>query len=307
MSADQIAKTRAWRARQAERVWDESMGPCKHCGENHLHSHCRRKQSAPVVIPIGYCCPTAEFIKMTGMRRLATPLDWCKATLPAWVHILGDSGKCLAHPSQVMVEPDASKPWHKLYSEEHFPRTQLWVHGHDADVWARRCERLHELLHDTGEQSQVLGLHIDFENSEDGAGGIDRLDAFALDATALGAAADCLAGASMHVVAILFVRCGGASAKQADVATIATERRLPLEPTSTGTGFTVARPRDNVTIVRYVVPHDTRNGAGNPLPKGQNALLADDAANLHDLLQGLFPERFSSRGAADSESTHATS
>ena len=136
-----------------------------------------------------------------------------------------------------------------------------------------------------------------------GGGGLHRLDAFALDAAALGAAADQLAGAALHVLAILFVPRGGASAAQADVAFAgagAKRQRLPFEPSrpstsgaGEGTLFAVVRPSPNVTLVRYTVPHETLNGAGNPLPKAQNALLAEDAENLHAILKEIFPGRWS--------------
>jgi hypothetical protein len=327
------------------------MGPCKHCGENHLHSTCRRKKKPSVVIPVGYCCPTAEFLKMMGVRRLATPLDWCRSTQSMWVHVLQDGGHALT--DQVHLCHDASdgdKPYHGLYSEPtlggSYPRVQLWLHGYDRATWMRRCERMRELLHDAPpmadapsledapppalaqesraarveSRTPTLGLHLDFENEHEelasatSAG--SRLDRFTAEAIALGDAADSLAGACFIVVAVLFVSRHRSSATQVDVlgahadtdapapeaeipetkipvASSSPVSRVPLVAIDGADGcFACARPKPNVTVLRYVVPHAIRNGAGNPLPKGQNALLEQDAERLHAVLRSLFPDFF---------------
>ena len=73
----------------------------------------------------------------------------------------------------------------------------------------------------------------------------------------------------------------------------------PLTPTPPEDGregeaasFAVARPRGNVTILRYAVPHETRNGLGNPLPKAQATLFPGDAAAVLAVLRRLFPLHF---------------
>ena len=268
-----------------------------------------------MVIPMGYCCPTAEFLKMTGVRRLATPLDWCKSTLSMWQHVLSDGGNALMDESLVRHNA-ANKPYHATYCGAElggaYTRTQLWLHGHDRPTWARRCERLRELLHDAtppneeGEPSRddvrtpTLAVHVDFENisvEPAAASTTGRLDECATEAAALSEAAQALAGAKLHIVAILFVTIGTPSALQADVTAGVTAGdglvRIPLEPAAGGDGsFAIARLRSNVTLLRYVVPHGIRNGAGNPLPKGQNALLEEDATRLHAVVQAVFPDFF---------------
>ena len=291
------------------------MGPCKHCGESHLHSQCRRRAAAHLVIPIGYCCPTAEFLKFAGVRRCAAPLDWCKSTLPLWQHVISDRGQALADEAQAVPSEDG-KMRHATYNDEVYPRVQLWLHGFDPPTWARRCERLRELMHDApragGECAQVLALHIDFEASSSSGGGgsssasivqplQSRLDAFATEAAQLGAAAEgATAGASLHVVACLFVQSASESAAQSDVAAPLSAaggggERLAMESGLAGDDsgcFARVRPRPNVTVLRYVLPHERRNGAGNPLPKGQNSLLPDDAERLAAVLRALFPQHF---------------
>ena len=123
-----------WRKRDATRVWSsEKHGPCKHCGGNHLHSYCRRLQRAPelITIPIGRLCPTAALLKTAGVRRNASPLDWCITTLQLWRHILTDKGAALSSPAQVCHDGDG-KPFHAMYCEPEFPRVQIWIHGYHA-------------------------------------------------------------------------------------------------------------------------------------------------------------------------------
>ena len=349
-----ISKT-DWKSRDAQRVWTSKMGPCKHCGENHLHSQCRRMKGQSCVIPIGYCCPTAEFLKTAGVRRTATPLDWSKSTVDMWAHMLGDGGQALADGEQVATHQQSGKAYHRTYCGPLFQRAECWLHGHDPPTWARRCERLRELLHEVpaggASRTKVLALHIDFENATDAAeaegAGLGRLESFSSDLVALGIAADALAGANLHICAVLFVPLDGCSAAKTDVATGEAEppeppeqpeppaqlelpaqleppeppaeleppaqleppghpgqegqgsqggaRRLLLTPIGDGeqfASFACVRPRPNVTLLRYVVPHSIRNGAGNPLPKGQNALLAEDAERVHAVLRWMFPEHF---------------
>ena len=331
-----------WKARDAQRVWTSDMGPCKHCGDNHLHSQCRRRKAEHLVIPIGYCCPTAEFLKFSGVRRCAAPLDWCKTTLPLWQHIINDKGQALSDEAQAVTSEDGEGKVtrHKTYNGELYPRVQLWLHGYDPPTWARRCERLRELLHDApagGECAQVLALHIDFEvrnancssvssgvansvssgmtnssreelQSSEGQEPVDvsqspgqsprqsRLDAFVQEAVELGATAGrATAGAHLHVVAVLFVPSASESAAQCDVAAGRGGERLALESAVAGDGsgcFARCACSPNVTVLRYVLPHERRNGAGNPLPKGQNSLLPDDAERLQAVLRALFPLHF---------------
>ena len=168
-------------------------------------------------------------------------------------------------------------------------------------------------------RTPTLGLHLDFENEHEELASAtssgSRLDQFAAEAIALGDAADSLAGASFVVVAVLFVSRLGSSATQADVlgahagtgapvpeaerpeaeipAASSSPVRVPLVAIDGADGcFACARPKRNVAVLRYVVPHAIRNGAGNPLPKGQNALLDQDAERLHAVLRSLFPDYF---------------
>jgi hypothetical protein len=56
--------------------------------------------------------------------------------------------------------------------------------------------------------------------------------------------------------------------------------------------FAFAHPHENVTVLRYLVPSDIRNGSGNPLPKSGVALRPADAARLYAALRALFPQHF---------------
>jgi hypothetical protein len=308
------------------RSWSAEMGPCRFCGGGHLHSVCRVEH---FVLPLGYCCPTAALIKAAGARRAAAPLDWSRTTLAMWAHVLADGGEALASPAHVARDA-RGRPSHAVYREPAFARAECWVHGLDAESWARRCARLRVLLHDGAEgrpRMSVLGLHVDFEAAPSAdprhrpyfaADEAPRLAVFAADAARLGAAVDGLAGCDMRLVAILCVPAGSASATPGAWAAAcggsAAPEQIAFEVDAPGGArepasacFSCARPRPNVTVLRYVLPHSARNRFGNPLPSDQHALLPEDACRVHALLRALYDEFFPAGGlvAADARAPAA--
>ena len=119
---------------------------------------------------------------------------------------------------------------------------------------------------------------------------------FVESALALGRAAADLRGCRLHVCAILLV----SDREHDDVAPLTPHLDLADDcPLKAAQRCTCARPAANVTVVQYVVPHGVRNGAGNPLPKGQQALLPDDATAIEALLRSLFPHFFTGGHTAD--------
>jgi len=296
---------------------------CKQCGGRHLPSECSKVGT--VIIPMGYCCPTAAFVKQCGLRFTAMPLDWSKTTLPMWQHIFADGCAMLADSTQI-IHNEKGRPFHKIYREPQFPRACCLEHGYDAPSWARRCNRFKQLL--LNGHASRLGIHIDYENTTTQLAKSDSqscspcsLDVIVSQAAELMRTADDLGMYSFHLVAVFMISQESSSADAT---------RIQIEPfarkTSDGYGqcdafvdvesldeqvdehcamtntrvqasdlrgcFARVCPHERATVVRYIVPHTIRNAKGYPLLGNCSALIHEDSARLHAILSMLYPTFF---------------
>ena len=268
----------------------------------------------PVLVPMGHICPTAGLLKQLGLRRFATPLDWCRSTLALWEHALKDDLQQLESEALVRTTPNG-RWYHDLYGEEAFPKSGLWEHGYDGASFVRRCGRLRALMHSEREK---LGLHVCFEAeplSETvrlirnnalkcrGAGvppwavtySVSINDAAAA-AVRLGRTVSRLEMPNFRLLVIVVCFRGSESDRVTRVADPETSGGgWTLEPLAVADSdassccFARIEPLPNVTVVRYTVPHDERNGEGLPLPGNGFEFLAQDAARLAAAIKVLHP------------------
>ena len=82
-----------------------------------------------------------------------------------WTHVLQDGARALGDPTHVAEDRDG-RAVHALYRKPSYPGVELWLHGHDPPSWARRCDRLRALLHESSACSSLLALHIGFGGFE---------------------------------------------------------------------------------------------------------------------------------------------
>ena len=268
----------------------------------------------PVLIPMGHFCPTAGLLKQLGLRRFATPLDWCRSTLALWEHALKDDFQQLESEDLVRTTPNG-RCYHDLYSEEVFPKSGLWEHGYDGASFVRRCRRLRALIHSEREK---LGLHVCFEQ-EPLSETVIRIRNNALRCRGTGVPPWAVTySVSLNDVAAAAVRLGRAVARlevphfQLLVIVVcfrgseSDQVTRVADPEDSGGGWTLEplavagsdaspgcfariQPLPNVTVVRYTVPHNERNGEGLPLPGNGFEFLQPDATRLAAALKVLQP------------------
>mmetsp|Transcript_74345 Transcript_74345/g.124067 ORF Transcript_74345/g.124067 Transcript_74345/m.124067 type:complete len:437 (+) Transcript_74345:62-1372(+) len=280
-----------------------------------------RSDNEPVIVPMGHFCPTAGFLKQLGLRRMATPLDWCRSTLSLWQHALVDNLNELENENHVRCSP-LGRTYHALYDSDTFPKSTLWEHGYDAASFHRRCRRLRQVMH--SDLCEKLGLHIAFE--------LPPLDALtkeirtkALDSRRPGEPAWALSHSTslqevvtdaialmqsierignvhkFQLLAVLFCFRESESERLTRVQGVCDEMELKPALSVGCDCFARIDPLPNVTVLRYTVPHHLKNGEGLPLPPDGSELLPNDARRLHAVLKTLYPGFCTTEGTTKAE------
>ena len=149
--------------------------------------------------------------------------------------------------------------------------------------------------------TRKLGLHLAFESTSGSSYSVS-LQELVHVTRELAETWRVAGGGDFHVIAVLFCSPDSESGRlkslcvdppvledgyRGEHATLA-----PVQSSDNDEGFAHVAPHPNPSVLRYAVQHMERNSEGNPLPHDQATLLPGDAARLHRVLAGLFPDFF---------------
>lgn len=110
------------------------------------------------IVPMGHFCLTAGFLRQTGYRHQAYPVDWSAHTFKVWQQMLKDDFATLLHAKQ---PGEQEHPYNRMFPGE----VNMFLHqGGFADEAAlpRRVDRLRKILADEG----AFGFSIYFSGRD---------------------------------------------------------------------------------------------------------------------------------------------